>query len=378
MKSILTLFLAILTVGIAHSQKRKEVSRDWTSFSQSIDISTESPRKFILKGAAKTVTTDSLAWSGLWARVDTDNNEGGFFDNMGDRPIKDPNWKEYTIEGTIDKNAQRLVFGGLMLNDGEFYFDKMSLEIENDKGEMEAVVLGNASFENIVANGLVEEWSPGITKETVTVVKEYEMSSSKDAYDGTYSLYIKGEGTEPSWSPTRIGEIEGYTPQVGVLITMLDDLKGRVKDRVKNLSTYELDHLHDEEANRIGALVMHLASAEVLYQNMTFENRRFNEEEEKKWGPALSLGDKGREAFKDKPVSYYLDEYEKVRERTKELFKTVDDEWLMQDIPSSGMTNYFGWFHVIEHQSSHLGQILFLSKRIPPEGEIKMKEDIKN
>lgn len=42
---------------------------------------------------------------------------------MGDRPITDPEWKEYTIEGTIGENAERLLIGGLMLFDGKFYFD---------------------------------------------------------------------------------------------------------------------------------------------------------------------------------------------------------------------------------------------------------------
>ena len=42
------------------------------------------------------------------------------------------------------------------------------------------------------------------------------------------------------------------------------------------------------------------------------------------------------------------------------------------------MNNFFGWFHVMEHQSSHLGQILFLKKRIPPEPEVNLEQPIKN
>ena len=37
------------------------------------------------------------------------------------------------------------------------------------------------------------------------------------------------------------------------------------------------------------------------------------------------------------------------------------------------MTNQYCWFHVMEHQSSHLGQILFLKKRIPPEQKEQKK-----
>lgn len=36
--------------------------------------------------------------------------------------------------------------------------------------------------------------------------------------------------------------------------------------------------------------------------------------------------------------------------------------------------NHYYWFHVMEHQSSHLGQILFLKKRIPPEPNIHLKD----
>lgn len=46
--------------------------------------------------------------------------------------------------------------------------------------------------------------------------------------------------------------------------------------------------------------------------------------------------------------------------------------------PSYGMSNHYAWFHVMEHQSSHLGQVLFLRKRIPPEAELKIPETIKD
>lgn len=199
LKNKLFLFCALLSLLGTNAQEVREVSRDWTSFSQSLEVATETSRKFILTGAVKTVTDDSIAWAGLWARVDTKGDERGFFDNMGDRPVKSPVWQEYTIEGTFDKNADRLVVGGLVLNDGDFYFDKLTLQIENDEEVMENVPRGNSGFETAVADNIVEVWTPGITKERITFVKEYKMSSSKDSYDGNYSLWIKGEGTEPGW-----------------------------------------------------------------------------------------------------------------------------------------------------------------------------------
>ena len=48
-----------------------------------------------------------------------------------------------------------------------------------------------------------------------------------------------------------------------------------------------------------------------------------------------------------------------------ELLKEKDDEWLAAIPEESTVSNFFSWFHVMEHQSSHLGQILLLKKRIP-------------
>jgi hypothetical protein len=51
--------------------------------------------------------------------------------------------------------------------------------------------------------------------------------------------------------------------------------------------------MHDK-ANRIGALVMHLAAAEAVLSGFTFENRDFNAEEEK-MGRSFRFGSKAVE-----------------------------------------------------------------------------------
>ena len=75
---------------------------------------------------------------------------------------------------------------------------------------------------------------------------------------------------------------EGYSPQIGALVEMLDDLKGRITRRVQNLDQKQTDFLLDNDANRIGALILHLAATEKFYQVLTFENRGYNKEEAKK------------------------------------------------------------------------------------------------
>lgn len=164
-----------------------------------------------------------------------------------------------------------------------------------------------------------------------------------------------------------VTDIPGYTPQIGRLLSMMNYARYTVTAAVKDLTVEQLDYLLDEKSNSIGALLAHMAAVEYFYQVYTFEKRKdLNEEEMRRWGPALDLGDEGRELLRGNDAQYYLRQLEEVRARTYELFKTVDDEWLAieepfwQDKPAN---HSFMWFHVLEDELSHRGQIRLLKKR---------------
>jgi uncharacterized damage-inducible protein DinB len=137
-----------------------------------------------------------------------------------------------------------------------------------------------------------------------------------------------------------------------------------VTNSVVNLSAEETDFLFDENANRIGALILHLAATEKYYQLYTFENRGFNNEEKLEWETALNLGDNARASIVGKPIDYYLDIWTEVRKETFRLLKSKDDKWLNSKLKTGNMNNHWAWYHVMEHQSNHMGQIRFIIKRI--------------
>ena len=165
-----------------------------------------------------------------------------------------------------------------------------------------------------------------------------------------------------------IKNTDGYTPQMGALISMLDDLKDRVSGIVKDLDQQETDFLLDENANRIGSLILHLAATEKYYQLATFYDERLDEEKDEEWLTALRLGDKARQNLVNKPISYYLEKWEEVRIKTKEVLKTKDDQWLLElrdNAPGGAEYNYYwAWYHVMEHQANHMGQLALITKRI--------------
>ena len=166
----------------------------------------------------------------------------------------------------------------------------------------------------------------------------------------------------PAISQNIIKEEKGYSSNIGILVSMLDDLKKRITSTVGNLDQNATDFLLDENANTIGAMIYHLAATEKYYQVYTFEERNFNTAEEKEWGVAMNLGDKGRQVLKGKPMEYYLAIWDDVRKDTKKLLKTKDDAWLKER--RAGMNYHWAWYHVMEHQANHMGQIRMITKRV--------------
>lgn len=169
------------------------------------------------------------------------------------------------------------------------------------------------------------------------------------------TFILKGQTIKPK---------RGYTPQVGATVSMMEDLKRRVTNSVANLSPEEADFLFDDEANRIGALILHLVATEKYYQVYTFENRGFNQAEKEQWGMALELGKKAQVEIQGQPIDYYLDIWNDVRKETLRLLKTRDDDWFASKVAGSNMNNHWAWYHVMEHQANHMGQIRFILKRM--------------
>lgn len=65
----------------------------------------------------------------MWMRVDLGGERMGFFDNMGDRPITDGQWKRYTIVGDVASDAVVLNVGMMMFGQGEAWIDGASLRV---------------------------------------------------------------------------------------------------------------------------------------------------------------------------------------------------------------------------------------------------------
>ena len=165
----------------------------------------------------------------------------------------------------------------------------------------------------------------------------------------------------------HIGPQEGYTPQIGALISMLDWVSESVIKYNSKLTTQQLDYLHDAESNTIGSLMMHLAATEVVYQDITFHGLEdFSPANKSKWEVAMKLDSNARQQIKGNPLSYYKEAIDEVRAVTKAEMKKRDDAWLLSgETKDWNWNNYCKWFHVTEHYANHRGQMTWYAKRMP-------------
>ena len=165
-----------------------------------------------------------------------------------------------------------------------------------------------------------------------------------------------------------IGPKEGYSPQIGTLVSMMNWMRETVLRSVKGLKQEELDYLHDPKSNTIGAMLLHLAATEVFYQGNTFEGLKGFKDKDT-WNAPMSLGDEGRKTIKGHDLSYYENILTETREKTLAEFRKRDDKWLMTVDPKffggQPTNNYCKWFHVVEHESNHNGQIKWIKGRLP-------------
>lgn len=168
-----------------------------------------------------------------------------------------------------------------------------------------------------------------------------------------------------------IGPKEGFSPQIGTLLSTMTMMRKWVIDTVKDLTTEQLDYQIDEQSNSIGAMLLHLAATERYYQLNTFDEMEWgtwSEEIKKEWDVPMGLGKEGRKEIKGNNITYYLSKLEEVRKVTIEEFAKRDDKWIMKSEPffeNEPTNNYCKWFHVCEHESNHRGQMKFIIKRLP-------------
>ena len=164
----------------------------------------------------------------------------------------------------------------------------------------------------------------------------------------------------------RIRSVDGYTKNIGELVSMLERTRVVTLQEINDLSVEQLDLIMPSGGNSIGALLKHIAAIEKAHQLISFQKRDFTKEELEIWEDALYLGEAGK-SIRGYDIPYYVQLLQKVREETLKCLSEQDDEWLMSERkwPNGVAYNqHYLWFHVLEDEISHRGQIKMLKNKL--------------
>ncbi len=103
----------------------------------------------------------------------------------------------------------------------------------------------------------------------------------------------------------RIRSVDGYTKNIGELVSMLEHTRAVTLQEIKDLSVEQLDLIMPSGENSIGALLKHIAAIEKAHQLISFQERDFTKEELEIWEDALYLGESGR-TIRGHEIQYYV------------------------------------------------------------------------
>lgn len=156
-----------------------------------------------------------------------------------------------------------------------------------------------------------------------------------------------------------IRAIPGYSPRIGELIVMMEYARTATIHAVQHLTQDDLDARPAGVTNSIGMLLEHIAEVEIAYAIDTFEGKVAPDT------PGLILGESAQESIRGNEAAHYIDRLRSVRDRTLIELAKRDDAWLSEVVGKWGrsqVNNHFKWFHVMEDELGHCGQIRLLRR----------------
>ncbi|MDV6375546.1 DinB family protein [Deinococcus arenicola] len=166
----------------------------------------------------------------------------------------------------------------------------------------------------------------------------------------------------------RIEPEPQYTPQIGALVEMMNYARLTTLQAVEGLTVAQLDAVPEGFGNSIGMLLAHIAAVDRLYHHVSFENRLYHEASEAVRG-GLSMGREGTPPPTGQSLDTLLAELEASRAATLEALATKDDGWLASRMTApyfTAMNQHWAWFHVMEDEVNHRGQIRILRQWVAP------------
>ncbi|WP_420571862.1 DinB family protein [Kordia sp.] len=159
-----------------------------------------------------------------------------------------------------------------------------------------------------------------------------------------------------------------YSLQIGLIVSEVSDVRNDTMNLVKNLSPEELDTVFGEFNNSIGTLLFHFSALELKFQCNYLFKRRITDEEYDTYKiglpPLISDG-----LVHGNDLDFYMQELHTMRTKTLEALKTLNDDWLYENVYARdgrllGNNHYFLKHYLMHDELCHQGQIKIMLKTI--------------
>ncbi len=112
----------------AYIKSKAPKGKEFGTLMQTISADNFLGKRLQLSGYVK--SDNVLGWSGIWMRIDGENNQQLGFDNMMDRTIKGTtDWEKYEIVLDIPSNSKTINYGVLLGGDGKVWIDNFKFEV---------------------------------------------------------------------------------------------------------------------------------------------------------------------------------------------------------------------------------------------------------
>lgn len=174
-------------------------------------------------------------------------------------------------------------------------------------------------------------------------------------------------GMNPGMNPDTlfvIGPKDGFTPAVGAMAAQLEVARHFLVRATQGLTVEQLDAPPGAAVNTIGAILRHLNAAERMFQVITFEGRRFDEEERVRWWPDFTF-ERSSEP-RGVGVGAYHQALAETRALTHAGMRQRDDAWLVTPTTFFGRPAnvHYHWTHYLMDEARHTGQIILARKHL--------------
>lgn len=172
------------------------------------------------------------------------------------------------------------------------------------------------------------------------------------------------ELTKHSLSP-----VAGFAPGIGLALAALEEVRGRLRQAVRDLSVEDIARRATQATHTIGALTLHIGEAEWWWMNCIVQGHELTDEDRRQpyWDV---LKEPDAFAAKHYSASFCLDTIDRIREETRGFLASLTDDALENVYRHTRgertVEASLRWIlhNLVDHEAQHKGQILMLKRLI--------------